>query len=151
MRVNLELAVDELGLRAGRDSLFNISFLRRREPRVRPRRERASVSYREIGEGDVYADEDEEPKPSKKRKQPEAARSPDDAAADECKHGDSSRRRSGRVTTKEAPIDAIVCTGAEAVGAPDLSYTIGGAEAGGTEATKILGEVETDEGLLQLS
>ena len=86
----------------------------------RPRRERAAVSYREYGEHEVYRQVE------------------DDRHAVE-------RRRSGRVTTKECALDRLACARQEVPGASDLNYAVGGAEVGGSEADRILNEVEIDE------
>lgn len=113
---------------------------------ARPKRERAVVSYLEPKLGDIFhpaQSDDDEPRHSSKRSKRERS-----AVADE--DDGRERRRSGRVIVKEAPIDAIAGTNLTVCGFPELKYSVGGADIGGSEASSILGEVETDEGLMQL-
>eukprot|EP00966_Prymnesium_polylepis_P253051 5849078-Prymnesium_polylepis.1 len=101
----------------------------------RPKRERADVSYTEPKVSDIFEQEDS----GKKTK-----RGGDDDDGKE-------RRRSGRVVIKNEPIDAVAGLDQKVSGVADLRYSIGGADVGGDEASGILKNVETDEGLMQLS
>lgn len=54
------------------------------------------------------------------------------------------------MTAKENPLDLLMVSKAEVVGAPGLRYSLGGAETGGVEADKILKDVEDDESIIRL-
>ena len=56
-----------------------------------------------------------------------------------------------RTTGKESPLDALAAEHAAVDGAPGFTYSLGGAEAGGAEADRILGEVESDEAVIKLT
>jgi len=93
----------------------------------RPRREAKVVSYREYEETEVYREvDDRDVVPSQQR------------------------RRSGRVTIKELPLDALAGAHIPVTGAAEFTYALGGAETGGNEADRILREVETDDSIIAL-
>lgn len=112
---------------------------------MRPVRERArSVSYREPNESEVYREPDPvevaaaDRRAAAKRAKPEAGREPD---------GRGGRRRA---TGKESPLDALAVEYVAVEGSEGCTYSLGGAEVGGTEADRILGEVEADESIIKL-
>ena len=98
---------------------------------VSGRRARNIVSYKE-------PDESEFERPGKR---------PRASAADE----ETSSRKSSRQTTKPSPFDALFCTDAKVPGAPEYTYSIGGAECGGSEAERVLRGVEIDETAINLT
>ncbi|KAL1520655.1 hypothetical protein AB1Y20_022227 [Prymnesium parvum] len=116
-------------------------------PEGRAKRERSVVSYLEPRESDIFREPPDTPGAPPPPKRAKREKEPAEAVDE----GEKERRRSGRVVVKEEAIDAVVCVSTEVTGAPELRYAIGGADLGGQEARSILGEVETDEGLLQLT
>ena len=97
---------------------------------ARPKREKASVSYREPSESDVYA----------------SRGSLYNGAAE-----DSGSRRSYRPKGKDLPLDALAGLNISVPGATaDLTYSLGGADTGGIEAERILREVEIDDNAIEL-
>ena len=66
--------------------------------------------------------------------------------------GRGGARKARAVTSglKPSAIDALTSTDCEVPGAPGYTYTIGGHEAGGPDATRVLREVEIDHSALEL-
>jgi len=113
---------------------------------MRPVREKKrSVSYREPGENDVYREAVQSEvtgKTAKRVKSEGGGGQPSDT------DGRGVRRRT---TSKESPLDALAVDACAVDGAAGFTYSIGGAEVGGAEADRILGEVEADESIIKLT
>ena len=61
-------------------------------------------------------------------------------------------RKSSRVDPrKTSPLDVLACADRVVPGGPGLTYTVGGAEAGGVDAERVLREVEIDDAALNLT
>jgi len=97
----------------------------------REARARANVSY-------VEPDEDEFLAPNKRAAPPQ-------------KDEDVSRKSSRVDPRKTSPLDVLACAERVVPGGPGLTYTVGGAEAGGIDAERVLREVEIDDAALNLT
>ena len=106
----------------------------------RPRRAAANVTYEEPDESEFILDE------GKRRRK----RSLDDPSDDGGGRGGARKARAVTSGLKPSAIDTLSSTDCPVPGAPEYTYTIGGHEAGGTDATRVLREVEIDHSALEL-
>jgi len=107
------------------------------------RRASATVTYREPTEDDVFRDPEPSEVAAAERRAAKRARSASPVEVE----GRGAKRRTG----KESLLDALFVNHAEVEGAPDFVYSLGGADAGGAEADRILGEVESDQTMIRLT